>query len=111
MAERVMRYWQPIIYILSLAVGVGITVSNIRNSEARIADLAARFRKIEEGSPIAREAVKHAEELERRLRIMEEREASSRVMLERIDERVRNILNTLDRLHDGAPSKPARDRQ
>lgn len=97
MADRVLRHWQMVVYIATVLVGVGITIGNIRQSEARVSELASRVLQIESGSPIAREALKHAEELERRLRIMEDREASSRVMLERIDERVRNILDRLNR--------------
>jgi hypothetical protein len=67
------KYWQILASLLSLAVGVGIAVATIR-SQAEVTQLVIR-----------------------RVDRLELNDSSSRVLLERIDERTKNIIDRLDR--------------
>jgi hypothetical protein len=91
------KYWQLIVYLLSLALGAGITLSAVRNSERRL------DRMEEHGTSVARAAAKHADELDRRVVFLEGANSTTQRLLERIDERTKNIVDRLDRFDKRTP--------
>ena len=86
MAAVVQKYWQMLVYLLSLAMGVGVTLASIRSHSEAIQQQA--------------EAIKRTNE---RIDRLEGNDLDSRVLLGRIDERTANILDRLKRLEESKP--------
>lgn len=90
MGETILQNWQFMAWVLTTAVGVGITLNAMRNTEARLARIE------EAGTHVAQETARKAVELERRVERLEDKFQ----ILDRLDERTDFIVKRLERMEE-----------